>query len=504
MWRFCLAVVTVLHPAAADLVQGRVIEDGSGIPISGAVVSVFNNSRRIGDLETDRQGDFRVRSLASGEYRLEITKANHAAAAVRLRAKAPDALVPDNPAGTLLVRLPRNGEISGRLSDLQGLPIREAAVVVLAKPFGDRFFRLWGSAAHPDPTGSYRLPNLPIGRYVVGVVFAQSSGLRLTRGFVPYPNNAQPREFIVSSGERYLDIDFANLGGVSYSVSGHLEGAIAGDTPSIALKSADSPAVLVAQSLAKDGSFRIENILPGSYELTASSGLSRTGTAKPVFGRTHLDLSGDVDNLTLALYPQQPVTFALRPSVSTAICGTSASIALAPLDMSRPDMRVTYQIGANAPASPYLRPSLYAFSAMSLNGFCYAITDSVLSLDDASKPVIVPVVLAPAGQIHGTVMASPGTDSRSTSVEPGEGRPKEFIALLVPLSTTDTSTIRVVFVDSARQFAFTDLQPGQYCVRVLPANGSAQHWLPETGHAPDPTIVAAGSTIEVSLEAPRN
>jgi hypothetical protein len=264
-------------------VQGRVIEDGSGIPLSGAVVSVFSvsNTRRIGDVETDTRGDFRVRGLPSGEYRLEIVKANHAAAAVRLRAKAPDAVVPDNPAATFLVRLPRHGEISGRLSDLQGLPIREAAVVILAKPFGDRFFKLWGSAAHPDPTGRYRIPDLPIGRYVVGVVLTKSSGLRLTRGFVPYPNNAQPREFIVSSGERYEDIDFANLGGVSYSVSGYIEGAIAGDTPWIDLKPAGFPAVVVAQSLARDGSFRIENILPGSYELTASSGLSRTGTAKP-------------------------------------------------------------------------------------------------------------------------------------------------------------------------------------------------------------------------------
>ncbi len=352
------------------------------MPLSGAVVSVFSvsSTRRIGDVETDTRGDFRVRGLPSGEYRLDITKANHAVAAIRLRAKAPDVELPDNPGATFLVRLPRYGAISGRLSDLQGLPIKDAAVVVLAKPFGDRFFRLWGSAAHPDRTGRYRIPDLPIGRYVVGVVFVESSGLRLTRGFVPYPNNAQHREFIISSGERYDDIDFANLGGMSYSISGHIEGAIAGDTPRIDLKSADSPAVIVAQSLAKDGSFRIENILPGSYELSASSGLSRTGTAKPVFGRTHLDLSGDVDNLTLTLNPQQPVTFALQPSVSTEICGTSASIALDPLDIGRPDKTVTYQIGANTPAVPYLRPSFYAFSAMSLNGSCYATTDSVLSL----------------------------------------------------------------------------------------------------------------------------
>ena len=158
MWRICLFVVAVLHPAVADLVQGRVIEDGSGVPLSGAVVSIFNgsNSRRIGDVETDTRGDFRIRGLASGEYRLEIAKANHAAAAVRLRAKAQDALVPDNPADTFLVRLPRYGAISGRLSDLQGLPIKNAAVVVLAKPFGGRFFRLWGSAAHPDNSTSPR------------------------------------------------------------------------------------------------------------------------------------------------------------------------------------------------------------------------------------------------------------------------------------------------------------------------------------------------------------
>jgi hypothetical protein len=495
VWRFCLAVVAVVHPAAADLVQGRVIEDGSGIPLSGAVVSIFSvgNSGRIGDVETDTRGDFRVRGLASGEYRLEISKANHAAAAVRLRAQAPDAAVPDNPAATFLVRLPRYGAISGRLSDLQGLPIHEAAVFVLAKPFGSRSFRLSGSAAHPDNTGRYRIPNLPVGRYVVGVAIVESSGLRVGKGFLPYPNNAEPREFIVSSGEQYDNVDFANLGIASYTVSGHIEGAIAGDTPLIALKPVDFPAVLVAPSLARDGSFRIDNILPGSYELMASSGLSQTGIAKPAFGQIHLDVSQNVENLTLTVYPQQPVTFVLRPSASPETCGTSANIALAPADRSGPNTRITSQISDETPAVQYPIPGIYAFSAKSLNNSCYATADSLLSLDDVSKPVIVPVVLAPAGQIHGKVIAP-------AFVEPGDARPTEFIALLFPLSTADTSTIQVVFVDSAGQFAFTDLQPGQYYVRVLP-RGSTQHWLPETGHAPDPTVVEAGSTVEVSLEA---
>jgi hypothetical protein len=413
----------------------------------------------------------------------------------------PDALVPDNPAATFLVRLPRYGAISGRLSDLQGLPIHEAAVVVLAKPFGSRFFRLSGSAAHPDNTGHYRISNLPIGRYVVGVAVAESSGLRVGKGFVPYPNSGEPREFIVSSGEQYDDVDFVNLGGASYSVSGHIEGTVAGGTSWISVKSANFPAVVVAQSIARDASFHIDNILPGSYELTASSGLSRTGVAKPAFGRIHLDVSQNVENLTLPLYPQQPVTFVLRLSGSPETCGTSADMALAPVARSGPNARITYRISEETPVAPDVQPGLYAFSAMSLNGSCYATGDSLLSLDDVSKPVTVPVVLARAGRIHGTVITAPGTDGGTTSIEPGKARPAEFIALLVPLYTTDASPIRVVFVDSAGLFTFPDLQPGQYYVHVLPASGSTQHWLPETGHAPAPTVVEAGSTVEVSLEA---
>ena len=130
--------------------------------------------------------------------------------------------------------------------------------------------------------GRYRIFDLPPGQYAVGLWWV---GLPVGSGAQMYPDNSHPRFFDVAGGEDYRDIDFLVAPGASFSVSGKVEGAAGPDAMFDCVGAAGIPALPWRLWTEDDGSFRLEKIPPGTYDLFVSGPAYRIRRLRIVAGQ---------------------------------------------------------------------------------------------------------------------------------------------------------------------------------------------------------------------------
>ncbi len=212
---FCFALILISTPfanrLAAEVLEGRVVEDGSGSSVASARLRVLRagSTDLAADLETNTDGRFRSPDLPVGEYRVETSKSGYVATTALLRP----------PAAALTIRLVRCGVITGEVTDSQGRSIRGASVFAMVKQPGGAFLRPLNSTP-VDDRGQYRLYNLSPGQYAVAVSLVDlASGFSSASGMLLHPNNARPQFFTISGGEEYRGINFVLPPGPLYRIS---------------------------------------------------------------------------------------------------------------------------------------------------------------------------------------------------------------------------------------------------------------------------------------------
>lgn len=73
-----LGVVAVAGPAGAQVITGTLVEETTGAPVDGAMISAVDSLERTRDATlTDRDGDFRLDGLAAGRYVLRADRIGH-------------------------------------------------------------------------------------------------------------------------------------------------------------------------------------------------------------------------------------------------------------------------------------------------------------------------------------------------------------------------------------------------------------------------------------------
>ena len=176
----------VQAPAAAGTasVSGQVLEDGSGIPVQDADVTLGQiQSRplagspweRVEPLRTrtDREGRFHVRELAPGRYHIMVQKTGYA-----LPFGPSPTIVVDLQAGKdhpVTLSLQRGAVIAGRVLDEAGEPLVNLRVMAMRQlPSGVRYAPTSrpalfpaGSGGQTNDLGEFRLFGLPPGDYYV-------------------------------------------------------------------------------------------------------------------------------------------------------------------------------------------------------------------------------------------------------------------------------------------------------------------------------------------------
>jgi protocatechuate 3,4-dioxygenase beta subunit len=191
-------------------VQGTVIRDGSGDPLSKARVEL-----RGGNLPepitttTETDGRFYFPNLPPGAYEISVRRDGFAPAEVGQKwpggPGVPVQLRAGQPAPDVVVRMVAAAAISGRVADSSGQPLPNAQVQALKSTFqGELRILVPVQQVRTNATGEFRLYGLPAGRYFVNVIvpgYSANAQLLVNNGGrtdqnAPYQMSNQPRNIL--------------------------------------------------------------------------------------------------------------------------------------------------------------------------------------------------------------------------------------------------------------------------------------------------------------------
>ena len=316
-------------------ISGRVLDAATGRPVTRARVILSGAELPGGRVTlTDDSGTFDFTQLPSGRFTLTASKPAYIALSYGQRRPLQGGTPLQLGDGELLrgvdIALPRGSIISGTVRNEDGDPMPGAMVRVLRYQYvqGDRQLVPAGSAPSDD-RGLYRVWGLNPGEYFVtaaapvpgGSTMSAPSGAggaAVTRtlndtqeAYAPtyYPgvssaHEAQP--VTVGLGAELLDLDFSVLlvpvsrivGRVIDSHGSPARGAVVSLTLADTAGPGESRAL--GSRIGPDGTFRIDNIPPGRYTLSARA----ENDGVPAYAVQPFDTGGgDVADLSLVLTP---------------------------------------------------------------------------------------------------------------------------------------------------------------------------------------------------------
>ncbi len=307
-------------PAArTSVIRGRVLAGDTGVALRRALVSAQGGGRPV-VAQTDFDGRFEL-EVPPGRWTVTAAKAGFVTLRLGQR-RAFESVPPiEIDAGQRMENadfiLPRGGAISGRVFDELGDPVLDARVRVLRYRMvrGRKQLSSAGIAVTTDDRGVYRLYGLPPGQYYVS---ARAETRPLDRGDVPlkyattyYPGTADitdAQRVLVDVGDEQDNVNFlllpmrtARVSGTVVDVSG---APLAGGTVTLAVPfeaSANDVTLGASGPIAEDGSFTLNEVIPGSYTLMARSRRARRlDSAEPAtMAYVPLVVPGDLTDVTV-------------------------------------------------------------------------------------------------------------------------------------------------------------------------------------------------------------
>jgi len=338
-----LIFATLLPSAIAQdtgSVEGRITSSTTHTAVAGAIITVGS-----GRASTAASGDFRLNSLAPGEYTASI-EAPGFLKRDRVSFHIDSPLAP----ARLDFELIPESSIAGRVLDEEGHPISGIRVEMTEAIRGTgTTWRQWGAAT--DGNGRYHLDGLAPGAYLLkaepnprllgGLAGAPSRDRRLAppkvrkegerRVWVAtyYPSAASRSEasrIVLTGGTQQAEVDIRLQAAGVYAIRGMLfddSGRPANGT--VSLISTELLALPETEVQTHDGVFELPEVPAGDWRLAAE--LERAGVR--LRGTAAVLLSGhDVENVSLRLAPP----FELRGMVEPHDKVNSVSVELHPVD----------------------------------------------------------------------------------------------------------------------------------------------------------------------------
>lgn len=387
------ASATIAQTQTPAALAGVVTGLGTGRPVTRAEVRLLDERGAVlASVVTDGAGRFAFDPVDAGRYRLTALRDGYVAAEYgQRRAGRPGQVLDVQPGARrtdLALQMTPTGAISGRIRDIYGEPVVNANVEALQFRYqnGQRTLNSVQRATTND-LGEYRLFWMQPGEYVVRAGGSPSSGnliftqagngiaaYRITTntftvggpGLPPppppprllggagsatasapiyYPGTTDASQALtidLGAGTEFPRVDLVLAEAPLAKISGRVLDPVTGTVPpgtTVTLRSRSVVFVEGSQSrtpVMDDGTFEIEGLLPGAYDLTATVGgtirnvrivagaagertqFLEESTNEPLYAHLPLDIrpgAVSIDNLVLELTPGFDLTGRVRAPV---------------------------------------------------------------------------------------------------------------------------------------------------------------------------------------------
>ena len=260
-------------------VAGQVVQEPGDRPMRKATIQLTPVDQDEGTAYTadsDAEGRFKFDNIRPGQYRLSMEHSGFSSMGKRRWGQALT-LDPGQEMKDLVLRMQPSAVITGKIADDDGDPVSGVAVFV-KRAAAARHLRF--GAGYTNDLGEYRISDLAPGRYVISAVLSkqsfQRSEIESDKQSIPYltyypgiADRAQAAIVELHSGDEF-PADFSLVYGPSFRVRGLVSG-ISTTEPRLSLilrsKDGEWPVIPSEVEVRKDGSFEINKVLPGSYEV---------------------------------------------------------------------------------------------------------------------------------------------------------------------------------------------------------------------------------------------
>jgi protocatechuate 3,4-dioxygenase beta subunit len=301
------------EPSGTAIIRGRVLTADTGTPVRRAQVrAVAAGSRSNRLVTTDEQGAFELRDLPGGRWNVSASKAGFVTMSFGQRrpfeAGRPIELADAQTMERVDLVLPRGAAITGRLVDEFGDPVARARVQAQRYQLvqGTRRLTPIGITAQSDDRGAFRLYGLMPGEYYVSALLRALpvDDPADTTSYAPtyYPGTGSVTE------AQPVSLDVAAEASISFAlmpvVTARITGSVLSSTgaplsnarvilTATDLTGAPSAAFGAGGRVLADGTFTLANVAPGSYTLTAVSGVGRNASPDSERGFAAISVAGE-------------------------------------------------------------------------------------------------------------------------------------------------------------------------------------------------------------------
>lgn len=281
-------------------VSGVVRDSGSSTPLAGvAVAAILGGSMRL-QATTDSKGAYKLAGLSPGSYRILA----YASAEPGSSGWGPSASkwvsIGATTSASVDFVLRARAEVFGTVLEAEKAPVSGVLVTLVGRSyFYGSLVQSYRELAGTDDRGQYRFQNVPPdvpyyilvqkGRQTLDAWSAVPANPKLRKTIIVpgyysgAPTIEEARAIVLRPGER-REIDIAVTRGPSYCVEGEARSAGAPGRLNFAIESGDvsmgEPGGLhfspMNGSTGEDGRFRVCDLSPGTFKVTAFSGQSST------------------------------------------------------------------------------------------------------------------------------------------------------------------------------------------------------------------------------------
>jgi hypothetical protein len=485
-------------------IEGSVLDAITHEPVKKATV-MLNGQVGLSAV-TDASGHFAFRQLPAGPYRIFVQNEKYPSVqdSIDGNQQLSISLAADEQKQDISVSLTPGAAVHGRIVDDEGNPMSgcNAAAMQLRDMGTGRTLQQIGNS-QSDEKGEYRISNLPRGKYYIQArcfktiplphAFVRRASImdvpRLTYAPVFYPGAADPvsaAKVQTSPGADISGIDFRMAPARGVTVRGHV-GPTADRNIQLSLTPKDPTLrelrMQGARVNASTGEFQILNVLPGSYDLVATT----SDEGRSYFAKVSVEV-GDapLDPIDLTLSAAPTVSGGISIDGDTKMPMNSMRVGMSPLE-GRPMMGPPPQAEVQSDGTFLINSIMPGRWRLNVNGMPGYIK-SVKQGDQEVSPWDLEIGSSPSQLkiLVGTKFAQlEATLSASTE---GAGQ----IAVMLWAAGGDPSFQQALPVNAQNSTTF-NVPPGKY---HLCAIATAQPWTPMQNHALRSALESRCETVD--------